>query len=141
MTTFDELKELAKHGESMTVEFKADLSERVIQGLSTTFAAFANTSGGIVVIGIDDSDTPVGYKPKDSERNRISQEAGNCKPPVLIDFERLPFGKKRFLVITIPESTGFHCDKNYRYPIRVGNITQYLDPGGIIALVKDRLLS
>ncbi|TET91362.1 MAG: ATP-binding protein [Methanomassiliicoccales archaeon] len=139
MTTLKELRELANSGERMTVEFKETLSEAVIRGLSTDFASFANTSGGIIVIGIDDSHNLVGYRPEKSERNRISQEAGNCRPPVLIDFQKLTFQKKHFLVVNVPVSSSFHCDKRFRYPVRVGNTTQFLDPAGIITLVRNRL--
>ncbi len=44
--------ELLKNPESKTLEFKGDLSSP--EGILRTIIAFANTSGGILVIGVED---------------------------------------------------------------------------------------
>ncbi|MEE9115736.1 MAG: ATP-binding protein [Thermoplasmata archaeon] len=124
----------------MTLEFKERLSRKVLKGLSTDLAAFANTLGGIIVVGISDSQELVGYTPEKSERNKISTEAANCRPLVRVDFQNLTFERKRYLLIIVPKSSSLHCDSKFRFPSRVGSITQHLDSAGIIARVRDDLI-
>ena len=53
---FMKLKQLLKSGESNRVEFKRTFGKEVIISLS----AFANTEGGKVVVGVDNTGNPTG---------------------------------------------------------------------------------
>ena len=50
METID-LKQCIAHGENTTTEFKENFDQETIE----TAAAFANTDGGIILIGVSDS--------------------------------------------------------------------------------------
>ena len=50
--TEKELQQLIKQGESQNIEFKSSLSLR--NEIGETISAFANTSGGIILIGVSD---------------------------------------------------------------------------------------
>ena len=52
MQSMDYLQDLLSRGEGKTLEFKRDLSSP--DGFLKTVIAFANTSGGKVVIGVED---------------------------------------------------------------------------------------
>ena len=56
--------------EGKTLEFKRDLSSP--EGLLRTVVAFANTAGGVVLVGVEDG-TRRGFR---SSRSRVSREAG-----------------------------------------------------------------
>jgi len=46
----EDLKKLLEGGESETVEFKASFDKEILE----TSAAFANTKGGVILIGVSD---------------------------------------------------------------------------------------
>ncbi len=137
--SLDELQRLIAQGETATVELKAEPSEEVLRGLSTDLAALANSQGGIIIFGVTDKKDPAGCELTGHERDRISQEASNCKPAIHgVDFEDIPFGARRFLVVKIPETTMLHSDTQKRFPVRVGNITDYYDGLTLAVLLQER---
>lgn len=138
--TFDDLHKTITQGEGASVEFKRELSEEVIKGLSTDICSFANSQGGRIIFGVTDDREPAGCILNGNEKNRVSQAASECRPAVNIDIEEVPFGKKTFLVVTIPASIALHSDKDRRFPVRIGNITDYLDASGLVMLLQQRAL-
>ncbi len=136
--TFDELNQLIQQHENATTEFKAEPSDQVIQGISTDIAALANAQGGRIIFGVTNEGDPRGCELQGMERDRISQEASNCRPPIGIDFEEILFGKRHFLLVKIPRSSIVHSDTQQKFPVRIGNITQYLDAVGLISLIQER---
>lgn len=135
----EELANLISSGESVSFEYKESLNDGIIRELSKYFAAFANTEGGILVIGINNFKKTVSYSLEKGEENSISQEAKNCRPPVYIDIEERGYDNDKIMLIHIPKSKTIHTDKNHTFPIRVGSIIDYLDTTGLIQLAKERL--
>lgn len=140
MTTMDELHRIITQGENARVEFKAELSDDVVRGLSTDIAAMANTQGGVIVFGVTDEKDPKGLALKGEERDRISQTASNCTPPISVDFEEIPFGKRAFLLVEIPRSSVIHNDMQRKFPTRIGNMTGYLDALGLVSILQEKRL-
>lgn len=138
MTTFDDLHKIILQGENAQIEFKSDISDSVLRGLSTDIAALSNTQGGMIVFGVTDSKDPKGCDLTGDERERISQEASKCLPIVAIDVEEVPFGARKFMVVKIPKSTVVHNDYQKKFPVRVGTITDYLDALGLVMLLQER---
>ncbi len=138
--TFDDLNRIIQQGENATTEFKAEPSPEVMKGLSTDVAAMANSQGGMIVFGVADDGDPRGCKLEADVRDRITTEAKQCRPSIAVDFEEVPFGARRFLVLKIPRSTVFHNDKEFRFPTRIGNQTGYLDALGLVAVLNERAL-
>ncbi len=54
--------------ESQTVEWKREWTDRALEDL----AAFANTSGGVLLIGVQDDGKVIGVQANDSEIQRIA---------------------------------------------------------------------
>jgi Putative DNA-binding domain len=81
MVTFDtspsSLKSLIAGGESATVEFKARLPPQDV--IAKTLVAFANTDGGVLVVGIADDGTIIGLSPEEAEQatQRIERVASS----------------------------------------------------------------
>ena len=140
MTTLEDLEKLAQQRESATVELKSELTLDVLRKLSTKIAALANSSGGQIIFGITDSGDLKGYPAQPEDRDKISTEAKNCSPPVRLDFENLHFGEQKFLIVYVPRTNAVHSDKNQKFPVRIGNLIDYLDGAGIVSLIREREL-
>ncbi len=94
------IEDLIKRGESQTVEFKAEISNT----LAETVLAFANTNGGIILLGVDDNSRVVGFKNDSKARDAVTNHVATlCEPPPNIDFESLTLEEKPILLVRIPQ--------------------------------------
>lgn len=90
-------------GESKTLEFKSKLPDKS-ETYMKTIIAFANTSGGKLVIGIDDNKSIVGvnkddvFELTDRVTNAISDA---CEPQIVPDISTTTIDDKCILVIKI----------------------------------------
>jgi predicted HTH transcriptional regulator len=98
-----ELKELIADGESTTVEFKRKFTSP--EKIAKEIAAFANTKGGVLLIGVDDDKRIVGVK---SEKEEIAQIEHACTffiEPIVEPFiEIIEIEFKDVVVVYVPES-------------------------------------
>lgn len=76
----DELQLLLKEGEGLTIEFKESFSSK----LDKDMVAFANTHGGCIFLGVDDSGKIVGEKLTNDLKAKINSLARNCEPGVTL---------------------------------------------------------
>ena len=136
--TLNDLQRIIAEGENAHVDFKQEVSEQVLAGLPTDIAAFANATGGMIVFGVTSQEETDGLLLDQKQRERISQRAQQCAPPVTIDFTEIPFGKKGFLIVHVPESKAVHSDHEHRFPIRIGDTTGYVDALSLILLFQRR---
>ncbi|MBU1745857.1 MAG: putative DNA binding domain-containing protein, partial [Proteobacteria bacterium] len=109
---------LLQEGEGVMLEYK--------EGLSSSFArelvAFANTSGGRILLGVRDDGTVKGIADTNQLRARIQDIARNCDPPVKILLQRIG----DVTVVTVRESDAkpVQCSDGYFW--RQGAVTQKL---------------
>ena len=77
---------LLREGEGSMLEYKESLSSSLARDLT----AFANSSGGKVLLGVRDNGTVVGTRDSNRLRAQIQDIARNCDPPakVLIEVEQ-----------------------------------------------------
>ena len=102
-----ELLELIETGEGYTLEFKESLSSSVGKDI----CAFANSSGGKIVLGVKDNGEVKGYKLTNKDKSRILDIVKNMDPPVKVKMEQIgnlgiifvPEGKDK------PYFVGGHC--------------------------------
>ena len=66
-TSPDGILALAKSGESQTVEFKSQIPPQ--EHLARTLASFANTDGGILLIGVEDDGRITGVAESDIDKS------------------------------------------------------------------------
>ena len=64
MITIERLQELIVLGESIECEFKSDLRQISDKEIYEEIVAFANTSGGVLLIGVGDDGKVTGCKPR-----------------------------------------------------------------------------
>lgn len=94
------IEDLIKRGENQSVEFKAEISNT----LAETVVAFANTNGGVILLGVDDNSRVVGFRNDGKSRDAVTNHvATSCEPPPNIDFEGLTLENIPILIVRIPQ--------------------------------------
>lgn len=123
---------LLKGSEGKTLEFKQDLSSPM--GILRTMVAFANTAGGIILIGVEDKTKHVlGVKePLTLEEKLANLVNDHITPQLLPEVEIIPWRNSYLLAIQIfPSSTRPHYLKQQGIEkgtyIRVGSTNRQVD--------------
>ena len=78
-----DLADVIAHGECATVEFKRSLTKDVDRGL----CAFANASGGTVLLGVSDAGKVVGVADHNRLKSRVLSTARSADPPIEVEVE------------------------------------------------------
>src|SRR3990170_4636036 len=119
-----DLESLLRRPEGKTLEFKRDLSSP--DGIVKTLVAFANTSGGTVVIGVEDaSRAVVGVADPLADEERLASLVSDRIAPTLVpDIEIVPWRRKHVLVAHAPAS-----------PVRPHRVARLGEPGGVFVRV------
>ena len=97
------LKKLIAQGEGSTLEFKrkASFPEKIVREM----IAFANTSGGILLVGIGDDGSIPGLKYPEGESHVIREALKKVRPALEVDEIFIPLdGSRTVLQYDIPES-------------------------------------
>ncbi|MFW5641038.1 MAG: RNA-binding domain-containing protein [Thermodesulfobacteriota bacterium] len=130
------IKNLLASGESETVEFKTTFGKEVIISLS----AFANTAGGNVIVGVDDSGKPSGVDIGAESGQRYLNEIKNATYPQIIPHVRyFKLSGKTVLVFTIHEYPVKPVAFKNRYYKRVQNSNHLLSLEEIVDLQQQSL--
>jgi ATP-dependent DNA helicase RecG len=101
-----ELIELIGRGEDSRTQFKQGQDVTNARSLAGEMAAFANSKGGRILIGIDDVGSVIGLSPDDIRRinQLISNTATDCvRPSINPETENISVGEKLVMVVTVPE--------------------------------------
>ena len=98
-----EILELIEGGENLRCEFKRKVPSP--EKIAREMIAFANTRGGVLLLGVDDNKDIVGVESEKSEAEQIKDVALNyCEPPLDYNISYSNFDGKEVVVIEIPES-------------------------------------
>ncbi len=101
---FDDLRRLVGLGEGAHLEFKYRVPRA--DRIAREVIALANTSGGRVLVGVEDDGKIVGVK--DANEELFALQAAlelHCDPPVALNIEGVRISRKReVLVIDVPRS-------------------------------------
>lgn len=118
----DELARLVLMGEGLTLEFKTRVprAERIAKEV----IAFANTSGGRLLLGVEDDGAIKGVRDAEEEEFVLTEALNtHCDPPVQISTERIPVSNKRnVILVRVPASS----EKPHRLVDGDGNGTVYI---------------
>ncbi len=124
----EELKKLIANGESETVEFKESFSEGVIISL----VAFANRSGGSVLIGVDDKGIVSGINTdKESAQRWLNEIKTKTSPSLFPDIEEIQLNGKKIFCFKIDEFPIKPVSYQGRYYKRVKNSNHQMNLGEI----------
>ena len=129
-----ELQELTKQGEGYFVEFKKQVGEN----LDREMVAFANASGGKIIIGVADDGGITGCSTDNTTRSKIQDIANNCDPRIPIHIKTVRYEGVKLLVISIDESHDkpVRCSKGFF--LREGPNSQKLTRNEIFPLPQVR---
>jgi len=109
-----EILEIIRDGEGQSVEFKASFSTDV----GNTICSFANTAGGVILLGISDDGKIKGVPDKVEEQ--VASLAHSCKPSIYPKIRKEIHNGKLVIIVEVPHSEGvLHSFKNVVYK-RVG---------------------
>lgn len=124
METAD-LKQHIAQGENTTTEFKENFDQEVIE----TAAAFANTDGGAILIGVSDRQEIKGITiGKETLRNWSNQILQATEPRVVIEIKSVAVEGKSVLLIHIARSSIKPVGVRGRCYRRVGNSNRVMSP-------------
>ncbi|HOV31909.1 MAG TPA: putative DNA binding domain-containing protein [Candidatus Hydrogenedens sp.] len=115
-----DILELIKQGEGHHLEFKREDENN--PDFAKTIAAFANTDGGKILIGVDDNGDIIGMSNPDKFMSRLDDIAYNkCNPPITILQEVCSIQNKEIIVVSIPKGIQRPYMTNGKFYIRSSN--------------------
>ncbi|MBO6585084.1 MAG: ATP-binding protein [Gracilimonas sp.] len=98
-----DLKSLIQTGESSFLEFKHSVASP--EKIAREIAAFANTKGGTILIGVEDNGEMIGVEGYHEEEFWLNQAASEeCIPEVPISIELVNLGERDVLIVKVPEA-------------------------------------
>lgn len=111
----NELLALISNGETTKVQFKSDVNNVI--SIAQEMVAFANTRGGIIVIGVDDKTGNIlklSFQDIQRINNLLSTAAqDHVKSPIFISTETVNVNNNKVIVVTVPEGSDKpHTDKD-----------------------------
>lgn len=114
-----DLKKLVARGECLTLEFKHKASNPL--KIVREMVAFANTAGGILLVGIGDDGSIRGLKYPEGESHVIVEALKNVKPPLPLRETFIPLGGSR----TVLQFEIFESEKKPHYVIAENQSKDY----------------
>ncbi len=105
---YKELRKLVRQGEGLNLEFKlkANHPEKIVREA----VAFANSEGGILLVGVNDDKVIKGLKYAGEDEYVLTKALEEyCNPPLPYTLEKIPVEQDReVLVFHIPKSNKVH---------------------------------
>ena len=138
-----ELIEIIDLGETSTVEFKEKIPS--IDGLAAEMVAFANSLGGILIVGVDDNGKVKGLTSeqlKEYQDMAMKAATNGVKPPLgSIWTEIVKIEEQNILVVHIEKGNTLHRDKNHTIYVRSGpNKRKVTDNAELSRLMQEKQL-
>lgn len=146
--TYEELVEFLQKGfaENRNLDYKREIPEK---NLSKTIASFANSKGGIIILGVEeDKETgkPIKWEGVDSDtktREKIDQEISKITPSIncnVIKIDHKENKNKVFYVLNIPEGDNppYYVINDKSCWIRRGTIRTEATPDDLKFLIEKK---
>jgi len=145
--TFEDVVNFCKEQmpESINLDYKKDFPRH----LEKTISAFANTMGGLIILGVEDKDSKpklpvIGLKYQEGFRERVTSIIlSNIYPPVFPEIGVCkPVEKRTFVIIRVPQTnmTPHYIRHRTQIYVRTDDIThpERLAPAEQIAWLRDK---
>ena len=123
----NELKIILAEGEGYGTEFKESLDRSIAREM----AAFSNSSGGRILLGVTDKGEPRGIKITNKLKAAITDIGRNCDPPIAPSIEA--FGN--IMIVNIAEGANkpYQCGEGFF--MRTGAVSQKLKRDEILKFI------
>lgn len=95
------LLSLVNSGEGYNAEFKVNLPSN-LKSITEEVCAFANASGGVILIGVDDKNTIKGVALDNSKRSALQNSLREISPALQFEFYMVEIEGKSVAVIEVP---------------------------------------
>jgi len=125
MITADDIKLLVASGEGYNAEFKVSVPSKVKE-LSEEICAFANAAGGVLVIGVNDSNEIMGVEIDNAKRSAIQNSIGEITPALHCSVQMVKVDGKSIGVIEVPSGLKKPYVLSGAIYVRIGPNTQKL---------------
>jgi len=126
---FEDVEKLIQTGEGYNLEFKSRLSKSIAKEI----VAFANESGGKIVVGINDKNKIIGYNFTNKERSKLDDILkNNIDPEIEIDIKEF----NNLLLIKVPEGKKKPYSSKGKFYRRTGSSSQKLSHEEIIDFLQ-----
>lgn len=102
----DELQQLIRGGESVTLEFKQTVSHP--EKIAKTLVAFANTEGGKLVVGISDRKEIIGVDPEEEKFALQIAASKYCHPTIELIYSEAEIDDKTVLIAEVAPGNTAH---------------------------------
>ena len=135
-----ELIEKIMLGEDATIEFKREMPRRDRNNMADEIAAFANTRGGVILIGVNDNSEIVGLDLQQLnhvEKTVVEICQDSIEPTIPIFTEKLRIDDKNLLKIEVPRSLFVHRTSN-GYFARQGSSKREMTTDQLARLIQSR---
>ncbi len=121
-----ELLKLIEGGENLNVEFKQRFSTH--EKIAKEMIAFANTNGGVLIIGVDDDGSIYGVESEKGEAELIFETAEKyCEPPVKYEISFFELEHKEVVAVEVPEAEiKPHRIQDYEPDLDIRNASVYV---------------
>ena len=132
------LIEIIKSGESVELEFKRSLHS--VQEIAKLICSFANTQGGLLILGVEDDGKIVGV---DEDPDMVQQKASSAikmvHPHPTANIEVMEIEQKNIVVIRVhkADTCAFHSYDGAIY-VRIGSTSPKLEGQAISDFLRNR---
>lgn len=132
----DKIKNLIDQGENQSVEFKEQ--EVHTNSIAKEIAAFANTQGGSLLIGVTDQGRICGVDDsKNWEEWAANISRHNIIPSIRVDYSAVKIDNKQVIIIDVPKGMDkpYQTNKNF-YFIRIGSTSRAATQGELMRMFQ-----
>ncbi len=136
MKKLEHIQNLLVQGENSSVEFKRQ--EVHPDAIAREMVAFANTRGGTILIGVDDTGTIAGIDDGINWEERIANIARhNIVPALTVEYYEVSVNNRCVGVIDVPKGPDkpYQTSKNF-YFIRIGSTTRTATQGELMRMFQ-----
>ena len=98
----DDIQEIIRQGENQSVEFKRQLNKDKKEFIESV-VAFANTNGGIILLGVDDRANITGFDEDKIEETIVNSIRSRCDPFIEPKIEKMKIDEKPIIIVRIDE--------------------------------------
>jgi ATP-dependent DNA helicase RecG len=121
--------DLIKLGEGVSLEFKESYTDKI----GKSICAFANASGGKIILGVKDNGQIKGFTLNNATSSKIQDIARAIDPSITVDIKAID----NIVIIKIPEGMDKPYFINGRCYLRIGSNSQQLNRAEIEEFLQD----
>ena len=133
----EEIASLHKQGQSETVAFETE--SVTLNRLAETLAAFANTDGGILLLGVDAAGAMRGVRDTDTAIDKALAAGLRCEPPLILPRpDSVTLEEKNLVVVQVPVGMAHAYSLRGKYLARAGKKNAALGPRQLRQLLRER---